>query len=165
MGELASYKVGLVSYMPAMMAAIERTEGPILELGCGIGTFFLHWACLDKGRELHSYDDLLRWYNFVKRCKTDNHSVTLIENWDDVPMEQPWAVALVDHCMAVDRVPSIRRLADWAQAIVLHDTKGRHDKKYHYSTIWPLFKYTKHYPHVYPGAAIISNFRDVSKWR
>lgn len=161
---MASFKHGLVSWLPAMITAIDKTKGPILELGCGIGTFALHWYCLDRERQLHSYENLQRWYNFVKRCQSETHTITLIENWEDVPMEQPWGVALVDQCMAVDRVPGIRRLAEWASAIVLHDTKGRHDHKYHYSTIWSLFQYRKTYPHVRPGAAIISNLMDVSSW-
>ena len=153
-----------VSYLPAIVDAIRNTEGPVLELGCGIGTFTMHWICLYEGKKLVSYENSERWYEFAEHCVTPHHEVHLINNWQDVPLEQTWGAVLVDQAPAEDRNDTIRRLANWAQAIVIHDTQGRSRKHYHYEEIWSLFKYIRGYNLALPHSVVVSNFVDVTQW-
>lgn len=153
-----------VSYLPAMVAAIQNTDGPVLELGCGIGTFTLHWICLYQGKQLISCENNEEWYKFVQHCASPLHEVRLVNDWREIAMGQPWGAVLVDQAPAEDRNDAIRRLADHAQAIVIHDAQGRSRKHYHYEEIWPLFKYIRGYNLALPHSVVVSNFVDVNQW-
>ena len=153
-------------YIPALVEAFIRTEGDVLELGCGLhSTMFLDWMCLEYGRRLVTYENDYRFFGLVEHCKREGHEMYLIDYWDQAKIEQSWGVALIDHAPAMRRKEDIRRLKDWAQVLVVHDTQGRQDKNYKYSEVIPLFRFRKGYPKILPQTLLLSNFVDVSKWR
>jgi len=146
-----------------------HTEGDVLELGSGLhSTFLLHWMCLVHDRQLVTYENNRKFYDMVKHCETDHradhHKVIFVDDWDAIEIAKEWGVALVDHSPSIRRKEEMKRLADYAQAVVVHDTQGRSKKHYHYRDAFPFYKYKKGYPKLMPQTLILSNFRDVSKW-
>lgn len=153
------------SYLPLLVKALEKVEGDVLELGAGIySTFFLHWMCLDQGRQLHSYDNDKRYYDIIKACEADFHKVHYVTDWSAIDIERPWGIVLADHAPAIRRKEDVRRLANFAQCIILHDSQGRAKKHYHYEEIIPLFRYRCGYDKALPQTTVVSNFIDVRKW-
>ena len=153
------------SYIPSLVKALNNTDGAVLELGAGpYSTPFLHWLCFDSHRMLVTYENDKRFYNMVKHCESDFHKVFLIDDWDNADIERDWSVVLVDHKPAIRRKDDIKRLANFARAIVIHDSQGRSGKHYHYDEIYPLFKYRSAYGKALPQTITVSNFIDVSEW-
>lgn len=165
-----AYKVALsgnyATHLAALIQAVNKTDGDVLELG--IGTFstpYLHYPCLVSKRHLTSYDNEKGW---VRKFATSKHSSHMyqgsyhdlfyVKNWDDAEIERPWDVALVDHSPDHRRIVEIKRLANFAKYIVVHDTNGRFDKKYHYSKVYPLFKYKTDWVKEERHATVLSNF-------
>ena len=154
------------SYIPALVKALNTVDGAVLEMGSGIySTPFLHWLCFDSQRELVTYESDKQFYDMAKQCESDFHKVHLVSDWDDAKIERGWAVALVDHAPTIRRKDDIRRLADFARCLVVHDTQGRSNKHYHYDEIYPLFKYRRGYGRgVLPQTIVLSNYIDVTSW-
>lgn len=136
--------------------------GPVLEMGTGLfSTPLLHWMCLDQKRELVCYENLKEYYDMVAGFATDSHQIHLIENWDDVNIEKHWGVVLIDHGPDERRIVDVKRVMNYADFIVLHDTNRNFERHTHYSEIWPLFKYRYNYRRQQPYTSVVSNFFDV----
>jgi hypothetical protein len=151
------------SHLPAVMMAVNKTDGPILELGMGLfSTPYLHFACYPN-RRLVSYDNDSEYYNLLQVFENDYHEICLVEDWDKINISRHWSVALVDHEPTSRRKVEIQRLVNFADYIVVHDTNPRLDAKYKYSAIYPLFKYRRDFNQKKPRTAILSNFYDPSK--
>lgn len=152
------------SHLPVLMKVVAITDGPILELGGGpFSTPFLHWACFQNKRELHTYDNDPKYFDLIKQYECDFHKVNLVENWDDIVIERPWDLAFVDHAPATRRKQDIARLANFAKYIIIHDSEIRTRRVYQYEEIYPLFKYNYKYRAVKPHTSILSNFVDTRK--
>jgi len=162
--------IGGGSHLPLLIKLLEITEGPVLELGMGLfSTPFLHWACFEKKRRLLSCETKSRFNTFWifddKREKGNDysyHSFQFIEDWNDLDLSEHWSVVLVDHAPGPRRKEEIRRLANNADYIVVHDTNGRNDWHYKYTEVYPLFKY-RYDSKFYPQTTILSNLKDLSK--
>ncbi len=149
------------SHLPVLTKLVETTDGPILELGIGIySTPYLHYACLPTKRSLSSYESEPNWIRYFRDCRSDFHSLNLVENWDDLEIDKFWDIALID----VDNLPSPARknmaakLRNNAKYIVLHDSDPENDSHYHYSEIYPLFKHRFDYTLIKPNTTVVSNF-------
>ena len=150
------------SYLPILTRIIEKTDGPILELGIGLySTPYLHYACLPTKRKLVSYDNSEGWVRYFRDCRTDFHEVNHIDDWDKLPINNFYDVVFVDHAPARRRITEVRRLVDHADYVVIHDSNGRFENWYHYSLIYPLFKYQYEYGVLMPHTTVLSNLHDV----
>lgn len=150
------------TFLPALIKVMQITDGPVLELGMGVfSTPYLHFACYPK-RRLVSYESDKQYYNWLNIFKNDYHEVHLVKDWDKIDLSERWSVVLVDHEPARRRKEEIKRLANSADYIVVHDTNPRLDGKYRYSEIYPLFKFRKDFNLEKPYTAILSNFKDLS---
>jgi len=153
------------SYFAMLVKALEKVPGDVLEMGTGPNsTFFLHWLCLDQGRQLCSYENSEPYYKIAKVCESPAHKVFFVEDWDEIDIERPWGIALLDHAPAIRRKDDARRLAQYAQCILLHDSQGRARKHYHYEELYPLFRYIYGYGKARPHTLAVSNFVDVRTW-
>lgn len=154
------------SYFALLVKALENVPGDVLEMGAGLhSTFFLHWMCLDQDRMLYTYDNDPKFYEIAKKCESLTHKVLLVEDWDDALIEREWGIVLVDQKPAIRRKDDIRRLANYAQCIIYHDSQGRSKKHYHYEDILPLFRYRRGYGKALPQTTVVSNFIDVGAWK
>ena len=150
------------SHLPLLMKAVAETDGPILELGCGLySTNPLHWACFVPKRKLVTYENNPKFFDFLKQYQTDFHEVRCIDDWDAIDFSGPWSVAFIDHEPGPRRGMELGRLAH-AEYVVAHDTEGRSDRKYHYRERHHLYKYQYEFKDAFPHASIFSNFHDVT---
>lgn len=151
------------TFLPALIKVMQITDGPVLELGMGMfSTPYLHFACYPN-RRLVSYESDEEYFNWLNIFKNDYHEVHLVKDWDKIDLSGHWSVVLVDHEPARRRKEEIKRLANCADYIVVHDTNPRLEHKYRYSEIYPLFKFRKDFNREKPYTAILSNFRDLSQ--
>lgn len=153
------FHVSYGSHIPVLMKLLSITDGPILEMGGGFfSTPFLHWACFDNKRELVTYENIPEFYDFERQCECDFHKVIFMDNFDDATIEKPWDIVLIDQWPAIRRKDDIRRLANWAKYIIVHDSEKSQSHHYHYEEIYPLFKYHFKYRGIKPHTSVLSNF-------
>jgi hypothetical protein len=148
------------THLPVLMAAVARTAGSVLELGIGaFSTPYLHWACAFAHRPLLSVESAGPYAEWAKWYSRGLHFVLPVDNFDAAPIEAKfWDVALVDHSPSERRVTEIARLAQCCRFVVIHDSNGRYEKDYHYSTIYPLFKHQYTFTGLEPSTTVLSNF-------
>ena len=149
------------SHIPTLIRAIESTTGPVLELGTGISsTPLLHMLCFDQDRKLVSYDSDEKYINLFRKFRTKEHEVIHVINWDEIEakiMSMHWGVVFVDHKPAEQRIVEIKKLANNADLIVIHDSQ---DPAYHYEEIYPLFKYRFDYTKSVTRTTVLSNVKE-----
>lgn len=154
------------SHLPVLVKAIYESKGPVLELGMGyFSSPVLHWLCADQGRELVSYETEKEFLWTFRDFATLTHRLERVTDWSKIDTEKPWGLAFIDQHPGEQRKEDARRLASWARLVVLHDTEGRLDKYYHYSEIYPLYKYSFYYHKFRPHTTVLSNFVDVTNWK
>jgi len=135
---MSSFRFG--SHLPVLMKAVQKSDGPILELGSGLySTVYLHWACYHTKRKLVTLESNRRYLreSQLKKFNCDWHEVRLID-WDTVDLSGDWSVVLVDQAPGHYRGKCIKKLLD-ADYIVAHDTMC--SESYGYEDIYDLFKY------------------------
>lgn len=160
------YSIGVGSHMAVLAKLLSITEGSVLELGGGFySTPLLHWLCLPTKRELVTYDSLPQYFNAIKRYESDFHKVILVDDWDKAEIKRPWEIVFIDHWPAERRIEEVKRLANLAKYVVVHDTENSQSHQYHYEKIYPLFKYHYKYRGVKPHTSILSNFVDIRKFK
>jgi len=155
--------MGVGSHIPVLIKMFQMTDGPILELGAGtFSTPLLHWLCLDNKRKLVTYETDKEYFDSeIAQYKTDFHDVHWIGSCLDVPNTDHWGFVFIDHHPNLERKESAKRFADVANFIILHDALPRWEPKYHYSEIFPLFKYKKIFDQFYPPTAVLSNKNEI----
>lgn len=144
------------------MEVMNRSSGDVLELGTGVfSTPVLHWMCETKKRRLLTIENDKKWLRFCRQYyRTEYHKFLYVENWDQCKnaINKKWDVVLVDHSPSERRIIEIRQLANLAKYIVAHDSEPSKDKQYHYSTIYPLFKYRFNFDELDHNTVLLSNF-------
>ena len=152
------------SYLPVLTTLVQRTTGPILELGCGYcSTPYLHWACYPEKRKLVTYENNPDYFKFASSWEDDFHEIHCLEDLDKADLSCPWTIAFVDHSPGERRATETARLLH-AEYVVAHDTEGRNDRRYHFSKVAHLFKYRWDYREAYPHSTIFSNHHDVTEY-
>ena len=150
------------SHLPVLIKIIGMTKGDVLEMGMGLySTPFLHWACFPD-RKLVSYENDLNCFNMNKQYNRDHHQALYVGNWDKADIDKFWDVIFIDHAPSSRRIIDIKRIANMANYIIIHDTQ-RNYKFCNYKEIWPLFKYRYDYTKAIPWTSVVSNFIDLSK--
>ena len=124
----------MASIMWPLVIVARNTSGPVLELGVGdYSTPLLHALCKGAGRDLVSYDGDPGW--------GARYGARIAENWDAIPIERPWGLAIVDHAPYYRRIIDARRLAPWAEVTFIHDTEA---ECYGWSRLWREFDWVYH---------------------
>jgi hypothetical protein len=153
------------THLPCLIKAMEKTKGPVLELGMGVfSTSYLHYQCILSKRKLVSYDNFKEWYNFFATrygYQDKYHELIFVEDYKDAKIEKKWDVVLVDQSPDFSRIETIKRLANRAKYIVIHDSGAKFDRQYHYNTIYPLFKYKTVWDKDTNTSTVLSNFVDL----
>lgn len=111
------------SHLPALLACIALTDGPVLEIGVGhFSTPHLHALCGALGRLLVSVESNEVWRDeFVKKYgSTTEHAFT---NWTN-PAQGCWSVAFIDHSPGgANRAAVFKALIDVSEFVVVHDAQ------------------------------------------
>jgi hypothetical protein len=152
------------THLPCLIKALEKTTGDVLELGMGVfSTPFLHYKCILSNRHLVSYENFDNWMQFFihYHYECPNHEIHFVKEYADAKIEKPWDVVLIDQTPDSSRTEEIRRLANYAKYIVIHDSNGNNDKNTQYSKIYGLFKYRTDWDKDKNHATVLSNFVDL----
>lgn len=148
------------SHRPLLWAALEATQGLVVEMGCGYGsTPFLTEYCNEHKRELASYENNEEWFN---KMKGQSPHIKYIMNWDFVQVRP--SLLFIDHAPGERRKVDIYRYADIAKIIVAHDTEPAADHGYRMRAELKKFKYLIDYETDGAWASAVSNFIDVTKF-
>jgi hypothetical protein len=155
------------THFPALIKAMEKTKGDVLELGMGIfSTPFLHYQCMLSGRKLVSYENFKNYAQFFLdyRYPNANHEIIIIDDYANAKIDKPWDVALIDQSPDAERIKAVKRLANFAKYIIIHDSNEdvKSEAIYHYSEIYPLFKYKTVWDKDKNHATVLSNFHDLT---
>lgn len=156
------YSPTWATHIPILIKVMELSHGPVLELGMGIySTPLLHILCQNSHRELASYEDVPHWYEAHKNYRTRKHSINLVDKWERVPIEKThWGVVFIDHADNRRAIDAWR--ARYADYVILHDSNDHNEKAYHYSRIYPSFKYRYNFRRLSPHTTVLSNFFDLA---
>lgn len=150
------------THLAPLIQAMSKTDGDVLELGLGVfSTPYLHYQCILSDRKLVSYENDAGWAHFFIKYgyENPNHEIKVVDNYDEADIEKKWDVVLVDHSPSARRVVDIKRLANLAKYIIIHDSNdnARSRREYNYASIYPLFKYQTIWDKDNTFATVLSN--------
>ena len=161
------YSGNYATHLAPLIACMNNTKGDVLELGVGLfSTPYLHYACTIAKRNLLSLENDKGWLRQFKGSDfmhflygNEYHKLELVEVYEDSPLiDKEWDVVLVDQTPDLSRKETVKKLADKAKYIIIHDSNEQHEKTYHYSEIYPLFKYKRVWTGDDRHATVLSNF-------
>jgi len=90
------------------------------------------------------------------------HEFKHVSDWNTAEIEKPWDVVLIDHSPGSRRIEEVKRLANYAKYIIIHDSNTEFESEYQYSQIYPLFKYKSIWTGDARHASILSNLVDLT---
>ena len=152
---------GYESHYPILGAAIARSKGAILELGCGDGsTPLIHYAAAN--RYILSVDSDLAWVRKFAdgyMCPR-KHEFQHIESWKKLSIPPiDFGVAFIDCAPGEERYELAIRVAFRAQWVICHDSETDYGAggNYMYDRAKPHFKYVTEFRRYRPYTLILSN--------
>lgn len=149
------------SHRPLLWAALEATQGLVVEMGIGEGsTPYLSEYCKERNRELVSYENNEEWYNKMK--DRFSHNIVYVKNWDFVQVRP--SLLFIDHAPGERRRVDLYRFSDIAKVVVCHDTEPAAEHGYKMGPVLDKFKYRLNYKTDGAWATAVSNFIDVTKF-
>lgn len=106
------------THLPALMYALARTTGPVIEVGSGLfSTPVLHGYCFGGWRKLTTVESDPLWREWMQeRFTADWHQIV-----PAIP-DGEFDVALIDGAPASSRGPTIEALRSRCRLLVIHDT-------------------------------------------
>lgn len=148
------------SHVPVLAAAVNRTKGAVLELGCGWwSTPMLRLMCHymrvadPQWRRLESYDTDDQW--------GATFNVPVVKDWKQwKPQEKEYGVAFVDCSPGESRVELIQRLRGICHFIVAHDTEADippSGGNYRWTLLDGVFKHQTIYKDIRPWTTVYSD--------
>lgn len=161
------YSGNYATHLGALIACVSKTKGDVLELGMGLfSTPYLHYVCTGTKRKLLSLENDKGWCRHFKGSQfmhflysNEYHQLELVENYEESPLiDKEWDVVLVDQTPDLSRKETVKKLANKAKYIIIHDSNEQWEKVYHYSEIYPLFKYKRIWTLDDRHATVLSNF-------
>lgn len=114
------------SHMPALLACVAVTDGPVLELGVGhFSTPQLHAFCGAMGRALVSVELDEVWRHEFSRWLSSPRAHSF---YSGIPLEmlveKRYGVALIDHSPGgANRAAAFKALIDVCDYVVMHDAQ------------------------------------------
>ena len=159
------------THIAPLLTAVLNTSGPVFEMGCGdFSTPLLHGICKFQNKYLLSTDTSQEWLSLFRDMESSNHEFIYVpvyeDDWEKNPKpelwnnigNQTWGVVFIDHRPGDRRKVDVKRFADKAEIIVVHDTE--YDG---YGYDFTEFKYQYVYARYKTHTTILSNKIDISK--
>lgn len=136
----------VATHLRLLVAAFMRTQGDVLELGCGwYSTPVLHELCRAAGRRLLTFDNQPYWLPPFMPFASKGHELKQIGWWQEMyehfPPDAHFGMAFVDQGQPIEREYAVRRLlaARVVDVFVMHDTEEGH--AYGYDRLLGLARY------------------------
>lgn len=151
------------THIPVLLTAVLRTQGQILEMGCGdFSTPLLHAICIKSHRTLVTAENDLLWMNLFADLKTPWHTFIYATDWTSIGKDTHWGLVFIDHAPAEQRIVDIARLRNNTDVFVMHDTET--EGSYNWSKILPTFKYQFTYKRYPTWTSVVSDTIDVTQF-
>jgi len=151
------------SHIPTLVKVLENSSGDVLELGGGIySTAIIDMMCNKTKRKILTLENNEEWYKQIEGYQSDYHNVFHVRNWSpNYYVHSYWNVAFVDFNPTIERREAVKRLANCTDFIIVHDTSGRHEKKYQFKEVFETFKYKHTSTDIDPHTTVLSNFKNL----
>lgn len=150
---------GWATHLPLLCEAVGLTDGPVLEIGCGMySTLVLHGIC--RGRDLVSLETDRAWFERFAPLESPRHRLLWApdyEAFDALLRGTAWDVVLVDHAPEARRIVDAAKVAH-ARVVVLHDTNWV--DAYRFDLLWPLFRRRRTDRRLFPWTTVATNSDD-----
>jgi hypothetical protein len=135
--------------------ALQRTTGRVVEFGCGEGsTPALRKYCEKHNREFLSFESNQEW--------ASRFDSLMVKDWDDVDLKDV-DLLFIDHAPGERRWKDIRKYANIAKVIVIHDSEPH--PGYMLDRIWSSFPYRIDCKSKGAWTTIVSNTYSETEWR
>jgi hypothetical protein len=121
------WKNRYATHQPVLLAAVQATEGAIVEFGCGHGsTPLLHRLAVLDRRRLITLDTNEQWLaRFRSQFESPWHEFHAVSQWGEalasLDWDASWSVVFVDQDAWDARAATVRRFRDLAEYVVVHD--------------------------------------------
>ncbi len=116
------------SHQPLLYEAVLRTEGLIVDFGCGEGsTELLHELCEPTKRHLITFDNDMKYLSRYEHLATSWHEIIFVEDWVTLLLtheDKPWQkadVVLIDQMPWEARTLTVQVIKDHAKFVLVHD--------------------------------------------
>lgn len=153
------------SHLPALMACVAASDGPVLEFGAGnYSTPCLRAVCSVLGRELVTVEKVDSWLDGFRNYASPGHTLLkLTPGLAEELAKRQWGVVFVDD-FPDDRLGRASLFLDSAQFMLFHDANFADMKPGHDAFLAAHecnhFVYTLYGPHT----LIISKTREIPKF-
>jgi len=140
------------SHLPLLKAALDLTEGGIIELGSGFhSTPAIRKYAAENGRHFRTFDNKTDWAELTQ--------AEYIKDWDSTEAWIiPCGLVFIDEAPGEHRKVSIEKYRDIADILVIHDTEPTANYVYGLAEILGTFKYRVDYkPEGKPWTTALSN--------
>lgn len=109
------------SHIPALLACLADTVGPVLEIGMGhFSTPALHAYCVQANRKLVSVEKDPKWLETFRHLEHTNHG--FVNSIDKVLTWTTWSVVFIDDSPGGEnRLNHFQRFIGKAHYVVVHD--------------------------------------------
>lgn len=116
------------THQPVLCTAVELSDGPVAEFGCGYGsTPLLHKFCAEQGRPVVTFESNTEWIDKIRtEFESDTHWFIEVKDWKTI-VEHPvvqqtdWGLLFVDQAPFEARLWTVNALGDLPAYFVLHD--------------------------------------------
>jgi hypothetical protein len=105
-----------------LMVTLPHVRGDIIEFG--IGDYSTRFLRLASFRRVMSLEIDPAWVDKFSHFDDGFIRIHKVENWDAVQLNRPVGLAIVDHAPAYRRIIDARRVAPWADLVLMHDTEA-----------------------------------------
>lgn len=147
--QFLTYTDNYGSHLPMLLMALQQSHGDVIELGSGeFSTSLLRKYCEENNRVFYSYDSKKDW--------AEKTGSIYIENWDKADIWKTCGLLFVDHAPGEHRWQAIKKMANLADIVVVHDSEEVGAGDYKLKNIWPLFQYRLNHNRLGPGAGTSS---------
>ncbi len=154
------------THQEALVGAVMRTSGPVLELGAGdYSTPILHEICRAQGRALVTLEYRWEWLEKFDRFRSATHLLFHVKDWARADtIDKQWSVAFVDHAPGERRKIELERLRlSRTRYVVIHDTEPNPIAGYGLEPVLARFKYRRDFSEKIPWTTVVSDDSEI--WR
>lgn len=150
------------THRPYLFEAINRADGPVLELGSGpSSTPHLHLFCWKRGLKLVTLETSEEWFEKVKHFESHWHHLEFAPSIIDSPhLLKDWGVVFVDHAPGETRGDAMELARNRCEFIVLHDSE---ELGYGLEPILSTFRYRRDFRKERPWTTLVSERTEVWK--
>lgn len=148
------------NHKPLLLIGLELTKGLVIEFGSGDGsTPFLRRYCRHNERPFETWESNQEWAR-----KTGSNYTS---SWELPSVYRECGLFFCDHSPGENRKEAVRRFADKADIIVVHDTEQGGAGDYQLEPVLSTFTYRLNYNKTGggAGATMVSNTIDVNRFR